>query len=318
MGNIQLGKLLTSGIKWLSIVFGIGVLFFLISFPTGDLGDFVSTKVSEVSQNQVFLQFSEFGFNLFPPALNFEQVYVETPYLPALTTENLSISPSISSMISKKPYGSVYADGLFKGEVKIQLKKGTSTENIPERHRLIVNAEKLDLKALHDGFNLPVALNGFLNLNLDAQADPNMAEQPEADVLITIDNFVLPTATVSTMMGPLTLPEIKLERVEIKGRLSNGSLIIEQGDIGNTKDELTGKIKGNWALSINAAQGFAPNLGAYNFDIDLTTKKSFQTKAGLFLSLLDSYKSAAGDSARYHFKVSAANLDSPPDITAAR
>lgn len=318
MGNIQIGKLLKAGLKWLSLVIGIAVLFFLITFPTGDLGDFVSTKVSEVSQNQVFLQFTEFGFNLLPPALNFEEVYVETPFMPALTTDNLSISPSISSMISQKPYGTVRADGLFKGEVKIELKKGTSTENIPDRHRLVLSAEKLDLKSLRDGFNLPVSFNGSLNVNLDAQADPNMAEQPEAEVLIVIDGFILPTATVSTMMGPLTLPEIKLEHVEIKGRLSNGNLIIEQGDIGNAKDELTGKIKGNWSMSVNAAQGFTPTLGAYNFDIDLTTKKSFQTKAGLFLSLLDSYKSAVGDSARYHFKVSAANLDSPPDITAAR
>jgi type II secretion system protein N len=318
MQNFSISKLIKAGSKWLIFIMGLAVLFFLLLFPTGDLGDFVSTKVSEVTQNQVFLQFSEFGLNLLPPALKFSEVFVETPFFPAVTTESLNISPSISAMISRKPYGSITANGLFKGEVNISVKKGTPTEASPERQRLVLNAEKLDLKSLRDTFILPLAINGKLDLDADLQADLEGKEQPEMDLLLIIEEFNLPTATVSTMMGPLTLPEIKLVKVEIKGRLANGSLIIEQGDIGVAKDELSGKIKGNWAMAINAAQGFTPSLGAYDLDIDLTAKKSFQNKAGLFLGLLDTYKSAAGDGARYHFKVSASSLDSPPNITAAR
>jgi type II secretion system protein N len=318
MPNFSISKIIKAGGKWISLILGLATLFFLVLFPTGDLGDFVSTKVSEVSQNQVFLQFSEFGLNMLPPALSFKEVFVETPFFPAVTTESLSISPSISAMISRQPYGSVKAEGLFKGEVKIDVKKGSQTEASTDRQRVILSAEKLDLKSLREAFNLPISINGQLNIDADLQADLEGKEQPEMELLLTVEEFNLPTATVSTMMGPLTLPELKLGKVEIKGRLSNGSLIIEQGDIGQSKDELSGKIKGNWAMSINAAQGFAPNLGAYDLDIDLTAKKSFQSKAGLFLSLLDSYKSAAGDGARYHFKVSGANIEAPPNITAAR
>lgn len=318
MKSFSIMKLIKAGSKWITFILALAVVFFVMFFPTGDLGDFVSTKVSELTQNQVFLQFSEFGLNLLPPAVKFSEVFVETPFFPGITTEGLSISPSISAMISRKPYGSVKADGLFKGTVKIDLKKGSVTEASTERHRLVFNAEKLDLKSLRETFNLPVAFTGLLNIDADLQADIDGKEQPEMELLLVIEDFKLPTATVSTMMGPLTLPELKLGKVEIKGRLSNGSLIIEQGDIGQSKDELVGKIKGNWAMAINANQGFTPNLGAYDLDIDLTTKKSFQNKAGLFLSLLDPYKSAAGNDARYHFKVSASNLDSPPNITATK
>jgi type II secretion system protein N len=318
MNSFSISKILKKGGKWISFILVLASVFFVIFFPTGDLGDFVSTKVSEVTQNQVFLQFSEFGLNVLPPALKFSEVFVETPFFPAVTTANLSISPSISAMISRKPYGSIKANGLFKGDVKIDFKKGTASELAPERHRLLLSAENLDLKSLRDTFNFPVSVTGRLNLEADGQADVEGKEQPEMELVIVIEDFNLPTATVSTMMGPLTLPELKLGKVEIKGRLSNGNLIIEQGDIGQPKDELSGKIKGKWAMTINSMQGYSPNLGAYDIDINLVAKKSFQNKAGLFLSLLDSYKSIAGDGAAYHFKVSAINLDSPPNITAAQ
>lgn len=319
MPSFSIKAILKKVFYWGSIISTIASGFFLFLFPTGDLGDFVSSKVSEVSQNQVFLQFSKFGLDVLPPSLKFEEVFVEAPFLPGVTTHKLSIIPSIGSMITKKPYGSVKAQGLFDGNVSIQLKKGTATDTSPERHRLIIEAEKVQLKSLQEILKLPLQMSGKVDINADAQADLQSTEQPEMDLTFHVADFALPTATVNTMMGPLTLPEFKLGKLDIKGRLSNGQLLIEQGDIGTiNKDELYGKVKGHMSLAINPAQGFNPMMGAYEFEIDLTANKAFQSKAGLFLSLLDSYKTANGDNARFHFKVSAANMDAPPNIVPAK
>ncbi len=45
-------------------------------------------------------------------------------------------------------------------------------------------------------------------------------------------------------MGPLTLPDLKLSTVELKGRLAAGRFVIETGTIGKPGDELYGTIKG--------------------------------------------------------------------------
>ncbi len=314
MQNISIKVILKKIFYWTSVISFIGTLFFIYFFPTGDLSDFVSTRVSEVSQNQVFLQFSELSLDLIPPALKFDQVFVEAPFLPGVMTNQLGITPSISAIINKKPYGTVRAEGLFDGNVKIQIKKGSSTENSEDRQRVIIEAEQLELKSIREVLKMPFQMSGKVNLNIDAQADLQSTESPEMDLQLHVSDFILPNANINTAMGPMTLPELKLGILEVKGRLINGQLIIEQGDVGSNKDDLFGKVKGQMTLGINPAQNFSPMLGAYEFELDLTATKIFQSKAGLFLSLLDAYKTPSGENARFKFKVSSSSFGMPPNI----
>ena len=162
-------------------------------------------------------------------------------------------------------------------------------------------------------------LKGQLDLKTTALADLTFQEQPDVDIDIQIRQFELPPSNVNTAMGPLTLPDLKLSSVELKGRLAGGRFIIETGTIGRQGDELQGTIKGNMGLNVQNVGGTPnPQMGAYNIEVDLKAKRSFQDRAALFLSFIDTYKTATSDGAQYKFKVFSNNPQIPPTMGAVR
>ncbi|XGC82169.1 type II secretion system protein GspN [Bdellovibrio bacteriovorus] len=293
-------------------------LFFL--FPFDDLSDLISSQVAKLSNNSVYVQFERLKMSLFPtPGVKMDHVYIESIRTPALSAEELVITPSVAGIIQQKPYGHVAAKGLLKGDVDVQVGKGTKTENGVERHKIEVSAKKISLHDLREMANLPVLLKGQLDLQTTALADLSFQEQPDVEVDMVINKFELPPSNVNTPMGPLTLPDLKLSSVELKGRLAAGRFVIENGTIGKPGDEVYGTIKGNIGLTIvNRGNGFGQQIGAYNFEVDLKTKRSFQERAALFLTFIDGYKTPTSEGAQYKFKVSATNPMMPPNIGAAR
>lgn len=294
------------------------LVFLFILFPFDDLGDLVSTQVSKFSHNTLFVNFEKLRMSLAPTGLNFKNIYIETINTPAISAKELTISPSLSGLIRKLPYGSVDADGIFKGSVVLKVGSGSKTENGVERHRIEIKAKTLSLAEIRNATKLPFAIKGNLDLNSSALADLTFTEQPDIDMNIQISSFELPPSNVNTQMGPITLPELKLTTLELKGRLSAGRFLIESGKIGKEGDELTGFIKGSMGLSLLKTEGgVIPQFGSYSFDIDLKMKKSFQDKAGPFMVLLDNYKTPLADGAQYKLKVSAQNLQMPPNMSGA-
>lgn len=313
--SLQLGKVIRLIRKPLVFTVLFALLFFLILFPTGDLGDLVSSKVSESTNNQVFLQFGDFSFGVFPPALDFEGVFIETPFAPGMSADEVKISPNLSSVFSKKPYGSIDIDGIFKGALTISLKKGTATETGVERHRALLEINKINLASVKETFKISLIPEGLLTLNLDGQGDLEASEQPEADLNVEIEKFVLPPASVNTPIGPLLLPDFKLALFQLKGRLSNGKINIESGSIGKKQDELFGTVKGFLSMSlINIGGRITPQWGAYNLEINLLMSKAFEEKAK-FLSLIDQFKSSTPEGTRYHFKVIGTDFNNFPNFS---
>ncbi len=296
------------------------VAFLLILFPVNDLGDLVSSQVARLSGNKLFLQFEELKMSIFPsPGVKFEQIFVEAQGIPGVSAHEIRFTPSISGLISQKPYGVMYAKGLFKGNVQISVKPGTRSENGVERQKIEINAQKLSLQDLREVAQLPVMMKGNLNLESTALVDLAFIEQPDMEVNFSISQFELPPSNVMTPMGPLTLPDLKLSTIELKGRLAGGKLIIENGQIGKEGDELRGNISGNMEVTLTNAGGvISPVLGGYTFNVNLRTKRNFQDRAALFLSFIDAYKTATSDGSEYKFKISAANTMTPPSIGAAR
>lgn len=296
------------------------LLFLFLLFPFDDLSDLVSAQVSRLTGNQVFLQFEKMGLSLLPnPGMSLQSVYVETPALNGLKADELTLSPALSSLITQKPAGTVTANGLLGGNVQISMSSGPKSDNGVERQRIILNARKLSLTQIRDLAQMPVILKGNLDASSTALVDLAFREQPDMDLTLKVDKFELPTSNVQTMMGPLTLPEIKLSSLELRGRLSAGKFQIESGVIGKAGDEISGTVKGNLNLTLqNHGAGIVPIPGAYSFDIDLNVKRSFQEKANLFLTFVDSYKVPNPEGAQYRFKVSAGGIEYPPNISALR
>lgn len=294
--------------------------FLFVLFPLGDLSDLISSQVSKLTQNQLYLQFADLRFSLLPKSgVALENVYIEAQGLPPLKAEELVMTPSLMSLITQKPAGTVTASGFLNGNVEISLSPGQKSDNGVERQKIVLNAKTLSLNELRQITQLPFLLKGNLSASSTALIDLTFHEQPDVDINLKIDRFELPSSNVQTVMGPLTLPELKLSSVEIKGRLSGGRLLIENGVIGKGNDELRGTIKGSIALRLeNRGRGLVPVLGSYDFDIDLTVQKSFQERAGLFLTFIDNHKSVTPEGARYRFKVAAQSLQYPPNVTTLR
>lgn len=295
------------------------LIFTFLLFPFNDLSDLISGKVAEFSRNQLLVQFDNLRLGLFPaPEVEIENVAVDIGNMPTVNVQSLSVSPSPSVLWSKTPNGSLSAKGLFRGDVEISVEPGSKSDAGVQRSKIAVKADKVSLQEIRELARLPVLLKGQVSLNSTAQADLAFQEQPDVDLTLSVDQFELPTSNVHTPMGPLTLPEIKLSTVTLKGKLSQGRFNIDEGVIGREGDELRGTVKGNIGFQIQNQGGITPVIGAYSFDIDMTVKKNFQDKASLFLSFLDQHKTPMPDGAGYKFRISANNTMIPPNISALR
>ena len=324
---MKVGQIVSSLIQWLLrskwkllLSFFSCLIFLFILFPFDDLGDLVSAQVGKLTQNKLFLQFDQLKMSLFPqPGMRMKKVHIESIQTPAITAEDLTITPSIAGLIAKKPMGKVSAKGILKGDLQLEISNGSKSEAGVERSQIELVAKKMSLADIRSLVNLPVLLKGKLDLETIALADLSFTEQPEIDMNLKVSQFELPPANMNTAMGPLTLPELKLSQVDLKGKLSNGKFLIESGNIGQNTDELYGTIKGNMGLQIQNLSGVpSPLMGAYSIEIELNAKKSFQDRAGLFLSFLEAYKTPTADGAKFKFRISSQNFQIPPTIGAAR
>lgn len=308
-----------SKLKFLVLIVSVVVFLFML-FPFDDLGDLVSSQVAQLSGNSVYVQFDKLKMSLIPqPGVQLNDVFVESRQMPPLSASELTITPSTMGLIQKKPYGHISAKGFLKGNVDIRVGKGSRSDSGIERQQVEISAQKLNLTDLRELANLPVMLKGSMDIKTTAVADLNLQEQPEVDVSVQINQFELPPSNVNTAMGPLTLPDLKLSAVELKGRLAAGRFIIETGTIGRVGDELQGTIKGNLGLNVQNQNGTpVPQVGAYNIEVDLKAKRSFQDRAALFLSFIDSYKTPTSDGAQYKFKVFSNSPQIPPTMGAVR
>ncbi|MGE3759158.1 MAG: type II secretion system protein GspN [Pseudobdellovibrionaceae bacterium] len=293
----------------------IGILsvfaFIVILFPFNDLSDLVSTQVAQLTNNQVFVQFEDLKLSLLSGiGLELKGVYVEGTQIPTISADEIIVSPSVSGMIKQLPYGKITANGLLKGSAQVRVSGGTPTENNKPRTHVELDAENIALKSLREMITLPIPIDGKISTQSSFQIEPNFQEQPDGDVVLKIDNFELPPASVETQMGPLTLPDLKLKSLELKGRMYSGRFDVQEGKIGTPADELYGTVKGHLEVTYTPKEG--TKFGGYNFDVDLKVKKSLHSRASLFLVLLDAYKTETPEGPQFKLKIAGSNFIEPP------
>lgn len=305
--------------KFVLMIFS-AVVFVFVLFPFNDLGDLVTTQVSKMTQNQVYVQFEGLSMEAIPqPGIDLTKVYVETGNMPPLKAEEVIFTPSVMSLISQKPAGTITAKGFLRGDLTASLTPGKKSDNGVERQKIVVTAKSISLSEIKELANLPLTMKGNINLESSALVDLTFTEQPDVDLVLKIDRFELPTGNVETALGPVTIPELKISSVELKGRLSAGRFNIEQGIIGREGDEMRGTIKGGIGLTlVNQGGRIAPIIGAYNFDVNLNLKKNFHDKANFLFAYVSQFMTPTADGVKYAFKLSAPNPMMMPSTSALR
>lgn len=296
----------------LSFVFYIVFIFFL--FPFQDLGVFVSTQVSKATQNQVYLKFDNMSMSLLPaPGFEFSNVLVQTTQLPAVSADSLKIYPNIMSLLAFKPGFSAQASNIFEGQLGLALRGASAGKSGVMKQVIAIDATELQLKKLSDFLKLPMNLEGYISLDADAEVDPGFVDQPVASLNLTGNRISITSAVVPTQFGPLNLPDTKLQEILAKVSMNNGDLEIEKVQLGTQQDELFAQVRGSIKIQLKPqGQQVSVIPGAFDLIVQIKTKPSFQSKAGVFLSFLDSYKKSEGE---YIFRAQGANFFAPPRMS---
>lgn len=309
--------------KWrILLFFGLVFVFTFLFFPFGDLNDVISVQISKATQGQVYVTFENIQVSIFPdPGLSLEKISLETPEIGPVSVDQLIFLPSIGGLIAQKPSGIVKMRGVLGGDLDLAVTPGKRTEAGSETLAVSANGKNLALQRLRTLLHLPVALGGKVALEAKGNVEPTFAEQPDIDLEVNVDQFSMPQTDIDPpATGPLTLPETKLSKVELKGRLSAGRFNIERGNIGGATDELHGTVKGGASLTLQNRGGLVTIPGAYNLDLDLTIATTYEPKLRSFpfLMALDQYKSTVPTGTRYAVKISANDPSYPPQMAPLR
>lgn len=300
--------------KW-KILFTLlcSIFFLLLLFPYNDLNELVTSQVSKLTQNHVYLQFNQLNLNPLGPSLTLQKVSLETPQTPTINIDELHASPSIMSLVRNKIGGEINVHGFLKGNLYLKATPAGKSEAGHEKTKFEISGDKLSLNDMRDLARLPVALKGQFKINSTSVADLSMSEQPEGDVVLVVDRFEMPSGNVNLgEMGRINIPEIKFSQVELRGKLSAGKLALETGKLGSPKDELFGNIKGQLGLNfVNMGGQIVPNFTTYDLNIDLKANPQFKERAKFFLSFLDGYKTDQTDGTQYRFRLQGSAYGTP-------
>lgn len=306
--------------KFLILFLGI-VVFTVVFFPFSDLSDAITSEVSAQTNNQVYLQFDELSLGFAPQlALKMQNVLLEGPALPLeITLKNLMVAPSLLSLIRQQIGGKVVAEGLYNGEVVLNVSKSNKLQ-APESLWADFIYEGFDLKdftkALQKTQGFPFTATGSGQIKATIDVDPTIKQQPDGTVEVTLNKPQIPTFTISNpQTGEIPLPAMSFEKVVLKGRLKDGKIIISDSILGTNKDDLFIKISGE--LNLQLAPGFQQvAVSFYNLALDITIKEAFQNQMGkTYMALLDGFlgkfKSGGTAQTRYAFRIEGRGFDDP-------
>lgn len=307
--------------KKLIVLFFVSVsVFFVLLFPINDLSYWVSSNINKLTSGQIYLKFKKMSLSFSPtPGLRFNDSVISGKQIPEFKIDEMTITPNLLELITFKPGFRVDTKGFMQGQLSVSFKNIGKTANDNPKINLQVTGEQLSLKQMRETFSLPVELMGETSLNLNTNFDVGFETPPTSDIKFIINSFSLPNSSVSTPMGPLTLPLLSLSKVSLEGQLKENQFEITKGEIGSSKDDLYGSISGSMGVKINKrGRQVQPDFGSYNFNVDIVVKKKFSEKATLFLSFLNNYKYSDSKGVRYIFRVSSPSFRAPPQLNRAR
>ncbi len=294
------------------------ILFLVWLFPFEDIGDLVTTQISHLSGNQIYVSFDQLDLAVIPqPGLEMSKVKVETVGLPALDMGHLFVSTSILGLITFRPGVTAVADDIAGGKLSLSTRGGEKTKAGIRKQIVSVDAKGLNLEKVLELLGTSLRLKGSISTDMSTSVDTTFAEQPEGDFDFLTQELNLEGAQVPTPMGAFPLPNLKVSQLKFEGNMKSGKLMISRGEIGGTKNDwISGTITGQLDVQVNPGPGGSPSFqpGGYNFAVKLKVKPELEKEAGLILGFIEKYKRPAGNAADYSFRVSSQSFNSPPSL----
>lgn len=303
----------------IGLFFAFFIVFTIMLFPYNDLGDLVTSKISQATQNTVYLQFSDLNPSFFPTVgLEFENVSVDTPFLQGIKANSLTVRPSILSLLAFKPGLSLNADGFFKGSADISGSIPGMSAEATRKPKISGELQGIDLSEVTKSLKLPIDLGGKMKFETDSLAlDLTNYEQTTGDLSANIKDAKLGAMNINTPLGPLPLPSMSFSSIDFQADAKNGNVKVGKLALGKTGDEFVGTAKGTFDLK---NQPYGLPLGSYDFSIELEVQSSFEARMGVLWStvegFIESYKRASSPGKKtYAFRISGQGVMNPPKIS---
>lgn len=303
---------------------GLFAFFIITLFPYNDVGDVATGKIYELTNQQVFLQFDKMNFSLIPqPGFAFTKVSVETPFMQTIRADAISLAPSISGLLSFKPGVSAVAEGLFKGTVKLTTRGDEPNKQAVMKQNISLSLNDVDLSALVRFFNSPLDLAGQISGDSNTIFDPSFLDQPDGDFDLSVAKAKILPSNVPTPIGPFPIPGFDFQSIDLVGNMKTGVIKIDKLNLGNTRDELSAKIKGQVDFRLVAGGGqVRPQPGAFDLTIELDLQASGEKKIDTIWSLIEGqlapYKRSSPEGRKaYAFRISAPGFGMQPKFSPA-
>lgn len=300
---ILLFKFISRHILKVFFVISMTLVFLFFLFPLGDLSDLVATQVLNATRNSVYVQFKDLSFNPATMTIKLDEVELDTPIAQEIKVHELSFSPSVIDLISKKPSGAITAKGFLGSgnSTRIALKSHGALTDKTMNSTLSISMTDGSLDEIHKILQTPMPLSGQLIIDSNVTIElENLSEGDappaftlksiqDGDISIMIKKFKMPATSIThPQIGRLGLPLLEFNNVELKAKISQGKITIESGKFGSPSDDLFGTIRGDLTLH----NPIPPNtplqfmFQSYNVTLEISAKQSFKDRGGFFLALL--------------------------------
>lgn len=269
-------------------VFFLTLIFYILFFPYYQLSGLIEAQISKASRGQTQVSFSDLSLSVIPFGISAQNISIYTPQMPsALFIEKAYIRPSIAALLRFKKGGILTAENIFGGNLTFNfsdLGQGTSKNKESEMVQLTAKFDQIDLGKFASWYKAPFSTGGKLSGNFDFKIDNKAFEQPLGTFQFIGAKVQLPSS-IKVMQMDLLLPEGEFKKIDFKGRLANGQLIIAESVFGLPSDVMNGKVKGNMGLAFSSQGGrLTPRPSQYDFSLDLNLDKSTEQKIGTLIS----------------------------------
>jgi type II secretion system protein N len=275
------------------------LIFLVLLFPYGDLGNLLTTTIYDGSGQQLYVHADDLQLSLLPfPGVQANKVAIEPGARGArfnpLSFDELEIRPLLSALLALRAGASVDAKGVFGGSLDVSARTANAVWSADPGALTIsgLSVEDVSLASLLS-YVLPgsgLKMSGKLFAESDElKYDPNGKDGLTGDLALALQGVSLPTEIPVPGFGSLNIPPIKIAKANFATNMGKNKLAITTGNFGVDQDPLSGRILGEVDVR-QTPQGMLP--GAFNLCIELNVNQDFYNKLPKeYSSLFEGFKS---------------------------
>ena len=245
--------------------------FFIIQFPYEESIKYLTSKIREQTKSSFQLSYDSFYFNPFSLSLVFKNPKIQLhPGEQHLTLKQINISPSLRSLFTFKPGGTVI---LIWKDSKIALT--FQKKNIEKKQTgwlITLNTYQWDPSSLSPVWPILSNISGKFNFSGELQLDPTFKIKPKG--MWQLNGYNIQSKdfsyTFPGTIGTVNLPDFQWSRVSSSGKIKKDEVLISDLIAGEKKEPFQVQTRGSLLVMFKKITGSTfPRFYIKSYDIGL-------------------------------------------------